>query len=64
VAKRGERRPWTVRFRFEDGREWARGTYTSRDAAEFAAQQQRETVGPNGETCEAWVVDRRPAGAR
>jgi hypothetical protein len=61
VAKRGEARPFTVRFRFEGGREWALGSFTTREGAEFAREQQAARVGPDGQTCEAWVVDRRQA---
>jgi hypothetical protein len=61
VAKRGEARPFTVRFRFEGQHEYARGSYTSREAAEDAARSQQQIVGPRGQTCEAWVVDRRQA---
>jgi hypothetical protein len=41
--------------------EYARGSYTSREAAEDAARSQQQIVGPRGQTCEAWVVDRRQA---
>lgn len=58
MAKRGERRPFTVRFRFEGAREWALGSFLTREAADEAAGRQRKVVGPNGETCEAWVVER------
>jgi hypothetical protein len=60
VAKRGEARPFTVRYRFEgDERDWALGSYTTREAAEFARDQQAARIAPGGETCEAWIVDRR-----
>lgn len=60
MAKRGQRLPFTVRYRFQvpGARDWALGSYATRDDAEFAAQQQRKRVGPNGQTCEAWIVDR------
>lgn len=64
MPKRGERLPFTVRFRFEGGKAWARGSYRTRADAELIAEQQRRIVGPNGETCEAWVVDRRPIPSR
>jgi hypothetical protein len=60
VAKRGEPRPFTVRFRFEGGREWAFGSYATRESAEFYRDQQAARIGPDGQTCEAWIVDRRP----
>lgn len=59
MAKRGESRPYTVQFQYDGQREWALGSYPTREAAEFAAQQQCERVGPNGETCTARVIDRR-----
>lgn len=59
VAKRGQLRPFTVRFRFEGAPEYALTSFVTREAAEHAAERQRERIGPAGQTCEAWVVDRR-----
>lgn len=59
MAKRGEARPFTVRFRFEGRPDYALGSYVTPEAAEFAREQQAARVGPNGETCDAWIVDRR-----
>lgn len=59
MAKRGESRPFTVRFRFEGQPEYALGAFTTRERAEFARDQQAARVGPGEETCEAWIIDRR-----
>lgn len=59
MAKRGESRPFTVRFQFDGQREWAAGSYVTRESAELAAEQQGRRVGPSGQTCTAWVVTRR-----
>lgn len=58
MAKRGQARPYTVRFQFENAPEWALGSFTTREAAEFAREQQADRVGPDGQTCEAWIVER------
>lgn len=64
MAKRGEAQPFTVRYRFDGGREHALGAFPTRDRAEDAARQQRRRVGPEGQECDAWVIDRREkAGA-
>ena len=55
MAKLGEERPWRVRFQFEGQKAWVLGNYHSREAAEFQRDRQADRVGPNGETCEAWV---------
>lgn len=58
MAKRGQRLPFTVRYRFAGERDWARGSYATREQAEHVAEQQAAIVGPDGRTCEAWIVDR------